>query len=215
MLQIKDIKHGHGGLKMKRFAAFLFATVALVLLGAGVATALTVGPPHIDPANATIQAKPSPAFRGTACTGFAGVPYVTYRGGWVGGETEVPPGPTNYNLTGTWTVKKIVWTINLNTGRGVLRGTATLTSQPAAGGNAEITYSGPITLITQGIVKSTDQVQARGWVAAATYPNGVADGGSLLANVEFAIGAGFTANGEFGSTMGFSDLSVTDNNMVC
>jgi hypothetical protein len=199
---------------MKRFAAVLFATVALVVVAAGTAMAITIGPPHIDPANATIAAKPSPAFKGTGCTGYAGVPYVTYQGGWSGSETEVPPGPTSYNLTGTWAVKKIVWTINLNTERGVLRGVATLTSQPASGGDAQVTYSGPITLITQGLPDS-GQVQARGWIVGATYTTGKTDGGSLLANVEFLIGAGFSTTGEFGSSMGFNDLSVADNNLAC
>ena len=57
---------------------------------------------------------------------------------------------------------------------------------------------------------------ARGWLNAATYTNGVADGGSLLANVELQIGAGFAANGEFGnSSMGILDYSVTTNNQTC
>jgi hypothetical protein len=177
--------------------------------------ASTVGPPEINQAAATIQAKPAPAFKATRCSGEDGISYVTYRGGWAGGETDGMPGSTDYNLTGTWTVKKIVWTINLKTDVGVLRGTATLISQAEAGGPAAVTYSGPITLVTQGLPGSSNEVQARGWEADATYTNGTADGGSLLANVEFVIGGGFVANGEFGGSMGFPDLSVADNNKVC
>jgi hypothetical protein len=72
-------------------------------------------------------------------------------------------------------------------------------------------------LITQGLPNAAgDTVQARGWINAATYSNSVADGGSLLANVEFAILPGFAANGSFGnSTMGFQDLSVATNNQAC
>jgi hypothetical protein len=43
--------------------------------------------------------------------------YITYTGSWKGTETEGagPLGLTDYNLTGKWVVKKVVWTINLTT----------------------------------------------------------------------------------------------------
>jgi hypothetical protein len=176
---------------------------------------LTVGPPEIDPATATITVKPTSTFKAISCAGEDGASYVTYQGSWAGGETDGSPGSTDYNLTGTLSVTGITWTINLQTDRGLLRGTATLKSQPAAGGPATKTYSGKLTLVTQGLPDSSNGAQARGWLSAATYTASVADGGSILANVEFQIAPSFAATGEFGGSMGFSDLSVATNNKVC
>jgi hypothetical protein len=198
---------------MKRIFVGLVAS-ALIAVGAGVAVAAAGSVPEIDAANATIQLG-STKFVSTSCVGVGGVPYVTFRGTWKGGETAVPP-LTPYNLSGPLTIKKVVWTINLNTDRGVLRGTAVLGGATAAGSEPTV-YSGGLVLITQG-VPNTDgaEVPARGWVNADTYTNGIADGGSLLANVELQIGGGFSANGEFGnSTMGILDYSVTTNNQTC
>jgi len=176
---------------------------------------VTIGPPEVDSAYATVGVKPSSAFKATGCAGEDGISYVTYRGSWAGGETDGSPGSTDYNLTGTLAVTGITWTINLQTDRGLLRGNATLKSQPAAGGPSTKTYSGKLTLVTQGIPDSSNGAQARGWLSAATYTASVADGGSILANVEFVIQPSFAANGEFGTSMGFNDLSVATNNMVC
>jgi hypothetical protein len=199
----------------KRYLAPVMIS-AFVLGAAGVAVATTIGPPEIDAANASIQVKPI-KFTPTRCLGVHGVPYVTYRGSWDGGETDLSH-TTPYNLTGNLSVTGIVWTINLKTDRGLLHGKATLTSQPAAGGPSTTTYSGPLTLVTQGTPDtpaSAPGFEARGWIDAPTYTGGSLDGGTLVANVEFNINAGFAANGEFGSTMSYPDLSVWTNNKVC
>jgi hypothetical protein len=197
---------------MKRVIAAI-VTGALFAAGTGITiAAASSGVPEVDEANATIQLA-SAKFVPITCAGEDGIKYVTYRGTWKGAETA--PASTDYNLTGPLTISKVVWTINLSTQRGVLRGTATLVSAGTAG--LTKTYAGPMVLITQGLPDAAGNgVQARGWVNAATYSNSVADGGSLLANVEFTILPGFAANGSFGnSTMGFQDLSVATNNQAC
>jgi hypothetical protein len=197
---------------MKRIIT-AFVASALMAVGTGIAVAAAISSPNINAANASIQLG-SAKFVPTACSGVGGVPYVTFRGTWKGGETDLGSAP--YNLSGTLTIKKVVWTINLKTDRGVLKGSATLVGDASSGSNLT-TYSGPLTLITQGppnVAGTT--VPARGWMNASTYTDGVADGGSLLANVELQIGPGFAANGEFGnSTMGILDYSVTTNNQTC
>ncbi|MGO8874210.1 MAG: hypothetical protein ACLQNG_00370 [Acidimicrobiales bacterium] len=199
---------------MKRF--ILAAATVAVVLGAGAAMAVASGAPEINKAKASIQLQPA-KFSIKRCAGEDGVTYVTYRGAWAGGETDLMAGSTDYNLTGQLTVKDIVWTINLKSRVGVLRGIAQLSGQPAAGGPEVKTYSGLLTLITEGLPadSSAAHATARGWINAATYTNGKADGGSLLANVEFQILPGFAANGEFGASMGLQDYSVADNNLAC
>jgi hypothetical protein len=199
---------------MKRVIAAL-ATAMMVSAGAGAAIAGASGQPEVDEANASIQL-PATNFTSTGCAGEDGVKYVTFRGAWKGGETDLTPGSTDYSLSGPLTITNVVWTVNLSTLRGVLHGVATLSS-PTAGAPFK-TYAGPITLVTQGLPQSTSNstVPARGWIAAHTYTNGTADGGSLLANVELQIAPGFAANGEFGNgSMGFPDFSVTTNNQTC
>ena len=198
---------------MKRLIVAV-VTSAFVIGGAA-AFASASGGPEINSAKATIQLAAA-KFVPARCAGEDGIPYITYRGSWKGGETDGMPGSTDYNLSGSLTVKDGVWTINLKTDRGVLRGVAQLGGQPAAGGPSSVTYAGLLTLITQGFPSgSAAPVKARGWINAATHTDGKADGGSLLANVEFVILPGFAANGEFGSSMGFPDYSVADNNLVC
>jgi hypothetical protein len=197
---------------MKRIIAVAAAAAAVVAATGGVALAYTIGTPEVDQANATIQMG-SATPKVTTCAGEDGNPYETLQWNWVGGETDTTPGSTDYNLTGKLKVKNAQWTINLNTGRGVLQGTAVL-QNPAA---ALKTYSGPLVLITQGLPASGAVVPARGWINAATYStSGVADGGSLLANVEMQIGGGLSANGVFGNaSMNFPDWSVAYNNKIC
>jgi hypothetical protein len=198
---------------MKRVLVALAAS-AIFAAGAGITVAAASGAPEVDEANATMQLGAA-KFVPTGCPGEDGISYVTYRGTWKGGETDLTPGSTDYNLSGNLTISKVVWTINLTTDRGLLRGTAALTTPSSAGGTVK-TYSGPLTLITQGLPAAGAVVSARGWINAGTYTNGVADGGSLLANVELSIGAGFAANGEFGNqTMNFPDFSVATNNQTC
>jgi hypothetical protein len=183
---------------MKRFIAGI-AVAAVVLAGSGVAMA---GPPNTEVVSesATISVAPPTPWVPTSCTGVGGVPYVTYAGSWTGTETAVPPVVAPFNLTGTLSVTGIVWTINLATGEGLLRGKAALASPAGAKGN----YKGELTLVTQGVPDQSDYVQARGWISATTS----APAGGLYTNVEFQILPGDVAQGEFGSTMGFSDFSV-------
>lgn len=77
-------------------------------------------------------------------------------------------------------------TFNNLTGRGVAKGTLTLTTSTAS---ARV-YSGMLTLILQRGPVGTTPVLGRGWLSANTYgTNGVTDG-LILANVE----AQFTTN---------------------
>ena len=200
---------------MKRLIIAVAVGCSIWAGSAAIATA--VGQPEIDRANATIQVSGS-KFEPIQCVGVDGVNYVTYLGSWKGGETDVTPGFSSYNLTGSLTVSKIEWTINLATGRGVLRGTAALRSVPANATAAEETYRGPLTLITQGVPTGQAEVPARGWINANTYTSNARDGGSLLANVEFQINSAFGAVGHFGDaagSYGIPNYSVTTNNVVC
>ena len=199
---------------MKKLLATLSAASVMSIAGVA-AAATTVGPPEVDQANASIQLAPV-AFTAATCAGEDGMTYETFRGAWKGGENDLTPGSTDYNLSGNVTVKNVVWTINLKTQRGILYGAATLVS-PDATGATSTTYTGPLTLVTQGLPNTAGNgVQARGWINAKTLTNSAADGGSLLANVEMQITPGFGANGEFGNqSMGFNDISVTYNNHTC
>lgn len=144
---------------MKRFIVAVVASASIVVGSAAVAVAGRTGP-EIGNANATIQLSPN-KFVPKACVGQAGVPYVTYRGSWTGGETDLTPGSTNYNLTGSLTVHSVVWTVNQVTQRGVLRGQAELVSPSATGATGTVTYTGPITLITQGLSTVAGQVPSK------------------------------------------------------
>jgi hypothetical protein len=194
--------------EMKKCIAAL-ATGAVVLSAGGICWAAS-GVPEVDKASATITVKPSSPFVRAACTGEDGSSYVTFHGSWAGGEADATPGSTDYGLSGSFSVSGIVWTINLKTGRGVLHGTAKLA------GPAGTIYLGPITLITDSppAARASGMI-ARGWINAATYTKGVADGGSLLANVEFHIDPSFAAMGEFGSSYGLPDISAATNNRAC
>jgi hypothetical protein len=188
--------------------------VALGLALVGGVAAAVVGTPQIDNANVSMTMQQSPAFRVTRCTGVAGIPYETWRGGWKGSETDVTPGSTMYNLSGTLTIQKVLWTINLKTDRGVLTGTAILTS-PASG---QRVYAGPLTLITQNLPNSDRPASARGWLAAPTYTQGQLDKGKILANVEMQISNTFAANGGFGDagpTFGTPSYAVATNTLTC
>lgn len=193
-------------------------TVALstaTIFAVSVAAAAIVGIPEIDKANVTMRLTANPAFVPKTCDGEDGITYRTYRGTWKGSETEVTPGLTDYDLSGPLTIAKVEWTINLKSQRGVLTGTATL--KPASGGKGN-TYSGPLTLITQGIPSQDVSAAARGWLVAPTYVAGVADGGKILANVELKINASFAANGGFGDAaplFGTPSYSVATINRTC
>jgi hypothetical protein len=199
---------------MKRILLALSATCLVV--GGGIAAAAAVGTPEIDQANATIQVKPISTFVPKVCAGEDGIRYETWRGVWKGGETDLTPGSTDYVLSGPITVGNIVWTVNLKTFRGVLTATAALTAP--AGTAVAKTYNGLLTLITQGLPNNPAgaAVPARGWLNAATFTKGVADGGRVLANVEFQITPGFAANGQLGNgSMGLPDWSVATNTQTC
>jgi hypothetical protein len=195
-------------------------TVVLTVAAASavsLATAVAAGVPEIDNANVTIRLTAKPAFTVTQCAGEDGLSYLTYRGAWSGTETDVTPGSTDYTLSGVLKVKNVVWTINTQTQRGVLTGTAALSGP--AGTTTGPVYAGPLKLITQGVPSAAGGVaMARGWLAAATYTAGAVDGGSVLANVEFKIAPGFAATGVFGdapANLGTKDYAVATVNQTC
>jgi hypothetical protein len=198
---------------MKR--VFVALTVVSCFLIGTVAFAAAVGVPEIDEANATLSLTSRTAFVPTQCPGEDGISYITFRGTWTGTETETTPGFTDYNLSGPIRVAGVVWTINQKTFRGVLTGAITLSS--AAAGVR--TYSGRLTLITQGVPAAGAVVPGRGWISAPTFTNSAIDGGSLLANVEFKINGGtFAANAAFGDAAPFAGIpnfSVTTANKTC
>jgi hypothetical protein len=204
---------------MKRTIAAL-ATTVLLSVGAGATYAVAAGTPEIDPAAANLQLSPTAPFTARTCAGEDGAKYVTFRGNWAGAETAAPLS-TDYVLTGGLKISRVVWTINLTTLRGVLKGTASFQSAAGIAGPGDdqpATYTGPVTLITQGLPASATGAPAfgRGWLVGtlaninAPAPNP----GTLLANVEVQVN-GFAVTGEFGNTMNLPDWSVATNNMTC
>jgi hypothetical protein len=197
----------------------LFSGLSLGAIGAVVARAATTPPsPEVDRANASIQL--SGTLKAVTCTGEdtvgtppAPTPYVTYLGTWKGAEGQVVPDPTDYNLSGSLTVTRIQWTINLSTGRGVLTGTATLTNSAST----SPVYAGRLTLVTQGVPAAGATVSARGWIVAAIkQPDEAVTPGddSLIANVEFPSLSPTGGAGRFGDLPGapiVPDFSVVTN----
>lgn len=188
------------------------AGLLAVSVSVGVAVAVS-GVPEIDRANAVMRLAAAPRFTSIACAGEDGIRYVTFRGGWHGVEMDATPGSTDYSLGGVLTISKVTWTINTKTRRGALTAAALLTDKTGAR-----TYTGALRLITQGLPSQDQPAAARGFLVAATYTKGAADGGSLLANVELRIGSGFSATGQFGDSpapLNTPDYSVTTANQVC
>jgi len=204
--------------------------IACVGVGATIGVVAASGTPEIDRANATFQL--SGNLTPVRCPGedvnSAGgsIPYETFSGSYMGGESQVMPDPTDYSLSGKVSITGVSWTINLSTKRGVFSGVITLfttTSPPA------ISYRGSITLITQGVPASgAAPVNARGWINAkfVTADDGIPptasnpNDDSLLANTEFKLTPS-SAVGQFGDlagagpgTLGFKDLSVVTNEPV-
>jgi hypothetical protein len=203
---------------MKRLVGAL--AIGGLIWGGAAAIATAGGQPNINNANATISVKPT-GIKTLQCVGVNGVPYMTWLGSWKGSEILTGPAFTPYNLSGAFTVNNWVWTVNLKTDRGVLTGTASLKSAPAAGGPVAQTFQGPLTLITQGLPdqgSTNGTVPARGWMNTSTYTAGAKDGGSLLANLEVTINPGLSATGQYGDlnpSLGFPDYSVTTDNQSC
>jgi hypothetical protein len=196
-------------------AVGVLCTALGAVAGGLVAAAASTHTPEIDRANANIQLGgnlvPKP------CNGEdAPAPYVTYSGTLRGGESQVVPDPTDYVLNGTLTISGIEWTINLNTGRGVLTGKVVL-----AGGSASTVtvYTGTITLVTQGTPASGAASTARGWISArVSLPDetGFTKDDSLVANVEFPQlsptgGVGFFGDGSGSGGPNVPDFSVVTN----
>jgi hypothetical protein len=198
---------------MKRIFAAPATSIVPATGACATVAAAAGGGPEVDQANTTTQLAASP-FGSVRCLGEGGVPYVTFRGAWHDRETGLPPA-TDRNLSRPPAINNIVWTGNLKTQRGVLRGNAVFSSDSASAPLK--TYVGPITLITQGLPGSAGApVPARGWINAGTLAKDAPDGGSLLANVELQIQPGFAADGEFGNmTMSFPDFSVATNTPAC
>lgn len=208
---------------MKRFTAAMI-TSAVVASGLGVAAvgALSVHEPDVTPAAATIQLKAVSVFSPAHCVGVGGQKYVTYRGALAGTETAPSTSTAGYALAGTLTIRHIIWTVNVASGRGVFRGQATLIN-PSSAAATNTTYSGLITMITQAPVPTPATAPrdlpaasvGRGWINANTYTGGKADGGNLFANVQLTFGAALTASGEFGGSSSAPDLSAITANVDC
>jgi hypothetical protein len=210
-------------LNRHRFAiGCVVCATAGALAGGFVAEAASTHTPEIDRANANIQlggTLASKACNGedlvTTSTGTTPTPYITYSGSWAGAEGQVLPDPTDYPLSGPLTVSGIEWTVNLHTGRGVLVGKAVLHSSAA---NA-VSYTGTLTVVTQGIPAAGAVVVGRGFLTASfTLPDdGVATApkdDKLLANVEFPSMSPTGATGFFGDAAGapsIPDFSVVTN----
>jgi hypothetical protein len=181
------------------------------IVGGVVAHAATAPTPEIDRANATLVVQGR--LRSAICTGEDSAPYVTYTGTWTGSETQVRPDPTDYPLSGALKVKAIKWTINTNTGRGVLTGRVTLTSLTTA---APV-YSGTMILVTQGEPTGGTAAIGRGWIdAAIKLPDETAGAGddSLIADVELPTLSPSGATGHLGDQSGapsVPDYSVVTN----
>ncbi len=189
---------------MKRILA---ASISLVVAAAGglAAHAATSGTPEIDRANATFQL--SGRLSPVNCVGEDGTSYMTFKGTFKGGTTQVLPDPTDYGLSGTATISGIKWTINLGTKRGVLTGAIGLVDSTGLP-----QYSGKITLITQGVPAPGTAVPGRGWIVAGFVPadEGVTPGDdNLLANVEFSLSP-TGAGGQFGDAAGSGSLGFPD-----
>jgi hypothetical protein len=185
-----------------------------------VAEAATTHTPEIDRANANIQlggTLTSKTCNGEDVIATTGgpTPYVTFSGTWKGSEGQVLPDPTDYPLSGGLTVSGIEWTVNLSSGRGVLVGKAVLTNSAA---NAA-TYSGTLTVVTQGVPAAGAVVSGRGFLTANILlpDDGVATSPKddhLVANVEFPSLSPTGAVGFFGNGAGAAsvpDFSVVTN----
>src|SRR6476619_2456946 len=125
---------------MRRFSIVL--SMILVLSVVGTVLAFAVGIPEVDRPNATMVLDPIGKFKKANCIGEDGVPYVTFRGRWEGGENDVTPGSTDYNLNGPLTIARVVWTVNRSTERGVLRAHISVVDPVSL----QLTYAGRITL---------------------------------------------------------------------
>ncbi len=184
------------------------------LVGGFVASAQTATSkpkPEIDRANANIGLQGT--LKLVQCAGEDGVSYETYSGTWLGSESQIVPDPTDYSLSGALTVSGIQWTINLNTQRGVWTSKIVLTN--AAG---VVTYSGKMTLVTQGLPSATAApAVGRGWIyAPIKLPDEGATPGddALVANVEFPNMTASGGAGFFGDLAGgpsAPDFSVVTN----
>jgi hypothetical protein len=204
---------------MKRVIATLATTVALGV-GGGTVVAWASGAPEIDSTAANVTLNPT-TLQSRACPGEDGARYVTYTGTWKGSEADLG-WPTDYTpMTGPLTLNNVVWTVKVSgsdprLAPGLLNATAVLVR---GDGSGTVVYSGPLTLITQGIPEDPQQVSqvlGRGLIDASTFTAGVKDGGSVAANVELNITPTLAATGKFGqASYGFPDFSVATNNHTC
>jgi hypothetical protein len=200
----------------KTFAVAAAATCVAFggLVGGFVAAAqpsTTTPKPEIDRANATIGLQGQ--LKVKECAGEDGITYETWSGKWLGSEGQILPDSTDYPLSGSLTVSGIHWTINLTTARGIWTSKVVLTSTAGT-----VTYSGNMTLITQGIpTAGTAPTVGRGWIyAPIKLPDEGAAAGddSLVANVEFPNMTTVGGSGFFGDLAGgpsVPDFSVVTN----
>jgi hypothetical protein len=213
-----------------RRSLIAIAVAGVIATTAAIALAV-VGPPEVDKANAVFRLTTKVAPVG--CAGEDATQYATWRSIWKGSETEATPGSTDYVLTGKLAYNAAV-TVNMSTHRGVMRGTVTLTVPSTAGTPGVKVYSGPLTIVVQGVDTPNGFVyNGRGFLEAFTYSKDpasgklVRDGGQILANVEVkfptsAAGGAFdTMSGQFGDAGALPaepvvpDYSVASNNLTC
>jgi hypothetical protein len=180
------------------------------LLGGLVVQAASPGSPEIDRANATYRL--SGTLKSAGCVGEDQTDYVTYRGSWKGAAAQQLPDPTDYALAGNVAVTGIKWTINSQTGRGMLTGAISVTDNTGA-----VSYSGKLILVSDGRPATTTTVPARGWIDATfqSADDGIAppNDDNLIANVEFQLSPS-GATGQFGdvnASLGFADYSAVTN----
>jgi hypothetical protein len=184
----------------------IFATGAAVGHAAAVA-----GTPEVDKANATLSFSAQPPLRQVSCAGEDGSPYVTFSGTYIGSETDVTVGSTDYSLSGTAVIKGISWTINTATKRGYLTGAITLST------STDATFAGNVTLVSDGLPAAGAAVPARGTIQASFKPadDGVTPPNDdiLFANIEFKLGL-TGAGAMYGDAAGFGgtpNFSVVTN----
>lgn len=180
----------------------ILTVLTCVVFVTGALTAWAAATTEIDRADARFEMQGQP--RVTHCIGEdSATPYTQYTVTYTGGEGDAsPPVPTDLSTGGLdhglggalkWAAVKV--TFNDLTGRGVAKGTLTLT---LPGSTAKV-YSGPLTLIVQRD-PAGGPVLGRGWLQASTFDQTtLARDGVVMANVEVQFTPDLSSiNGIFG-----------------
>jgi hypothetical protein len=191
-------------LNVRRFVPFTVLTG--VVLSIGMVSAFAAATTEIDRADAVMDLQGAPKV--THCAGEDATTYTQYTANYTGSEADLSPavptdivtGGLDHGLAGPLTLSSTKTTFNDLTGRGVLKGTVTLS---IAGAPIKV-YKGTLTLIVQRQPATIgNQVFGRGWLSATTYRNTapVAADGYVLANVEAVMDSSMTTiHATFGDT---------------